>query len=238
MTIKEAQVRAYGKAGRGLEKKIRRAVAAGTIKAPFGTHDPYTQAIADAIQMPGPAELSQAAAPASKSPKPTTRTRTRPKQTLKHKSKPAEPKQLVFENQYLFLLMLLAICLIDGISMSTVAKVAIGTSQLIQIGFFIAGTIVAYAGLQNAYTLSQKPHSKWDANPATSWIILFTLFQVILHGAAGNFFGSWNNTIGKALIATGIPMATAGLSVLLFQSTVDGHHAPSCSKRNNEKTKP
>jgi len=131
------------------------------------------------------------------------------------------PQSIVFENQYLFLTMLGLICLIDGVAMSVIAKEVVGLGLIIQVFYFIAGAIVAYAALQNAYTLSKIPRKSWETNHAITWIVVFTVFQIILHGAATDSFRTWNDMISQGLISTGIPMATAGLSVLLFHKQND-----------------
>lgn len=233
MKIQEAQIRIYGVAGRGLEKRVMRS----GLGVPFGRNDEYTDEIAAALGLPTPAALAGIEVPAEVSPKPTRRpgqegtppasrkAATRQASAFApafrgevpaHPTQKTEPKKAVFENQLLFLVMLLAICLIDGIAMKMIGGKVMGGDIAVKAGMFIAGAIVAYAGIQNAYTLSQKPRKDWETNPAAGWVFVFTVYQVVLHGAAGGFFGDWNKVISQIILATGVPMATAALQVLLF----------------------
>jgi hypothetical protein len=221
MTINEAQLKIYGHPGRGLQKKISRAVAGGLIDVPYGANDPYTEEIAAVLNLDAhimPKVMRYQISEPSPSPKPTPPpTEKRPQATAQDPNQGSKnAKQLVFENQVLFLFVLLLICLIDGVSMSAVAVRIIAETVQVQIGFFVAGAIVAYAGIQNAYTLSAKPRKNWENNPAGPWIVVFTIFQIVLHGAAGTFFGDVNTQVSQGLVAVAVPMATAAMSVLLF----------------------
>ena len=246
MKIHEAQLRIYGVAGRGLEKKVMRS----GLGVPFGRNDEYTDEIAAALGLPTPATLAGIEVPAEVSPEPTRRpgrevtppvTRktamgsgeakaaTRQASALApafqgHRyewGEKIEPKKAVFENQLLFLGMLITVCLIDGVAMGVIGEEVMGGAIQVKVGMFLAGAIVAYSGIQNAYTLSQKPRKNWETNPAGGWVFVFTVYQIVLHGAAGEFFGSWNKTVSQTLLATGVPMATAALSVLLFNHQTD-----------------
>lgn len=218
MKIKDAQIAIYGKPGRGLEKRISRLGG-----VPHGAGDAYTDAIADALGLPKPGELAK-----SKPLPPPAKVRT---QNLAATAPPVirvsvpdaptvqtSPIKMVFENQILFLVMLLLICVIDGLAMGLIGLRVYQGGMLSQAGMSVAGVIVAYAGIQNAYTLSKQPRKEWETNPAAGWLVVFAIYQIILHGAAGGFFSSWNHLISQILLATGVPMAGGALSVLLFKS--------------------
>ena len=225
-TIAQANQQYHGKPGRALELAVRRAIQAGRLpqETPVGANQPFTPDMAAALGLPyQPATdtaAPQAAYESTEAPTPQPPATPKPRKAEPVAVVPARTAtERVFDNPPLFVGMLIIICIIDGAAMMTIAAEVIADTLVIRVVMFAGGTIVAYAGLQNAYTLSRTRTSTYE-NPASTWVVVFTSYQVVLHASASNFFGTYNEVVSQVIIAFGIPISTAALSVLLFHNPI------------------
>jgi len=80
--------------------------------------------------------------------------------------------------------------------------------------FFLgAGGFIHYMSLVNIFRLNRKA-DKFN-NPALPWITVFGIYEAMLHGANSGLYGEWADEVAALAMTVGIPLATAGISVVL-----------------------
>lgn len=78
---------------------------------------------------------------------------------------------------------------------------------------FVAGLVVHYAGLLNAYRKSKSPAPRYGTHPVVYWIGAFMAFECVLHACNYSAFGE-NATVyvAKLVMTISVPLATAALA--------------------------
>ncbi len=155
--------------------------------------------------------------------KPDTSEKTKPDTAAKSDAIPdAKISDLVFASEILLLLALVVLIFSDGYSMAILAGRAI-SSNPVTLGLFgVVGVVIGYAAVKNAWSLSRQERKRWEADRVTQWIIVFSVFQAALHGAAFELFSGWDllNTsdlVGRILICVSIPLGTASLTATILK---------------------
>jgi hypothetical protein len=231
MTIKDAQQHLYGK-GRHITKRVQRAKESGRLPADtgHGANDKYTDEIADAIDQPRPGQINGHNAEQVRTDRPLT---IKPDEgrTQANKEQPAisttfqattekahrAPRELFFGSDWPIMTAALLVFVIDGASFSILGVREISADPVTRIVFFLAGALVGYAAFQTIYSMMESARTRWDEEGLTPWILAFSTYQAILHAAAAQLFNGWNSTVSQVVLATGISLATAGLSRALFK---------------------
>ena len=226
MTIEQAQQLYYGRPGRALEKRIRyHNEQHGTN---FGTskQDLFTPSMAQALGLPQDVPTSQTskpkAKPAGPSQRPNDQPSQRPKKARRSPSKPrtkADPQDAVFSSPVIFMTATGFMALADGYAYSLIAHRLTGSADIVGLSaYFLVGVVVAYAGLKNAWDLLRRPR-KYSTDPTgvNGWITIFAGYQILLHSLAFEFWGSYNDLLGKVVLSAGIGLSMAALSATLFK---------------------
>ncbi len=156
-------------------------------------------------------------------PKPDTSEKTNPDTAAKSDAKTdAKISDLVFASEILLLLALVVLIFSDGYSMAILAGRAI-SSNPVTLGLFgVVGVVIGYAAVKNAWSLSRQERKRWESDRVTQWIVVFSVFQAALHGAAFELFSGWDllNTsdlVGRVLICVSIPLGTASLTATILK---------------------
>lgn len=243
MTIKQAQLAHFGKPGRALEKRIKNLPA--PLNTQYRAGSEYTDELADALGLPRPSVLLSS--PNVPDPSPPVREEVEPdpvpdvrkmieevKESFQAELRdqvpdppeeevPDPPQKVrvrdqVFQNDIALMVALLVIALADGESFRVLAVRYISDTITTNIFFFFGGLAIAYGAMKNAYDLHRKPVKVYlNNNALTNWIVIFAIYQGLLHGTAAEFFGSINMYIGKFMLMIGLPLTAAGLLWASFQ---------------------
>jgi len=146
--------------------------------------------------------------------------------------KPTPPRTAldrVFGSETNILLAVAVLVIVDGISFSRLGVLAFGPAAAIQVAFAVVGFVVGYAALQNTYTLNQSAvalTSSTERRQARErvgkWVAVFAIAEICIHGVAVGLVGDWsgldpNRISGLILICIVVPVAKAGLTVIIFK---------------------
>lgn len=135
----------------------------------------------------------------------------------------------VFGSETNVLIAVAVLVVVDGISFSRLGVLAFGNSVAIQVAFAVVGMVVGYAALQNTYTLNQSSialtsltERRQARERVGKWVAAFAVAETCIHAVAVGLVGDWNEMdaskiAGLILICVVVPVAKAGLTVIIFK---------------------